>query len=171
MLIPHVSFRRMPSSAKPPHRGTNSPSMSATVTLNTAFQYRETTSLMHFSSVTSFQSATTSIAPNFMFRDSVTNEGTLLTYMRSTHRVISPLCSNMEVVSTDMAESTIGGPRRVVLPFRVPISGRNNLLAIITSRGITGQFGRLLAFRILIRSLSDGRPTMTCSSWALTARR
>ena len=70
-----------------------------------------------------------------------------------------------------MGESTTGGPHRVVLPLRAPTSGPNNLLAKITSRGITGQFGRLLVLRILIRSLSDGRPTMTCSSQALSAWR
>ena len=51
-------------------------------------------------------------------------------------------------MSTDTGESTIGGPHHVVLPFRALILGPNNLLVI-------SMFGRLLVFRILIRSLSN----------------
>ena len=50
-----------------------------------------------------------------------------------------------------MVESTIGGPRHVVLPFKAPMSGPNSLLAMITSHGVTGQLGRLLALRILMK--------------------
>ena len=78
------------SSARPLRKGMNSPSMSAVGTLNLAFWYKETTTLMHFSSVAFFWSATASIIPNLMFRDNVTNKGTLFTYMRSTHKVTSP---------------------------------------------------------------------------------
>ena len=66
-----------------------------------------------------------------------------------------------------MGESSIGGARRVVLRFRAPTSGPNSSLAISMSHGVTGQFGRLLVFKILIKSLSDGRPTLTCNSQAL----
>ena len=59
-------------------------------------------------------------------------------------------------MSTGTGESTIGGPHRVVLPFKALISGPNSLLAMSTSCSVTGQLGRLLAFRILMRSLSDG---------------
>ena len=40
-------------------------------------------------------------------------------------------------MSTGTGESTIGGPRHVVLPFKVPIWGPNSLLAMSTSRGVT----------------------------------
>ena len=45
----------------------------------------------------------------------------------------------------DTGESTIGGPHHVDLPFKVLMSGSNSLLAMITSCGVTGQLGRLLA--------------------------
>ena len=77
----------------------------------------------------------------------------------------------MEVISTGTGESTIGGPHHVVLPLKAPISGPNSLLAMSTSHGVTGQLGRLLAFRIWMKSLPDGRPTVTCNSRALIAWR
>ena len=70
-----------------------------------------------------------------------------------------------------MGESTIGGLRHVVLPFKAPILGPNSLLAMSTSCGVTGKLGRLLAFRILMKSLSDGHLTVTCNSCALIAQR
>ena len=85
-----VSFNLRPSSAKPLRKGTNSPSISVVVTLNPAFRYKETTPLTHFSMVASFRSETASTVPNLMFRHSVTNKGTLLTYIRSTHKVTWP---------------------------------------------------------------------------------
>ena len=68
-------------------------------------------------------------------------------------------------------ESTIGGPHHVVLPFKAPISSPNSLFVMSTSHGVTGQLGKLLAFRILMRSLSDGRLTITCNSRDLIAWR
>ena len=56
-----------------------------------------------------------------------------------------------------MGKSTMGGLQHVALPFTVLMLGRNSLLAMITSHGVTGQLGRLLAFRILMKSWSDGR--------------
>ena len=41
----------------------------------------------------------------------------------------------MEVISTGMGESTIGGLCRVVLPLSAPTSGPKSLLAMMTSRG------------------------------------
>ena len=70
-----------------------------------------------------------------------------------------------------MGESTIGGPCCVVLPFKAPILGKNSLLVMSTSHGVTGQLGRLLASRIMMKSLSDRRLTVTCNSCALIARR
>ena len=74
-------------------------------------------------------------------------------------------------MSVDMGKSTMGGPRHVVLPFKALMLGPNSLLLIITSRGVTGQLGRLLALRILMKSLSNGRLTVTCNSHAPTAQR
>ena len=71
----------------------------------------------------------------------------------------------------DMGESTIGGPHHVVLPFKVLMSGPNSLLAMITSCGVTGKLGRLFAFRILMKSLSNRCLTVTCNSHALIAQR
>ena len=70
-----------------------------------------------------------------------------------------------------MGESTIGRLRHAVLPFEAPISGPNSLLAMSTSCGVSGQLGRLLAFRILMKSLSDVHLTVTCSSCGLRAQR
>ena len=89
-------------------------SMSAVVTLNPAFRYKETTPLIHFSSVASFRLATASIVPNLMFWDSVTSKGT----SSSSKPSPSAAASSSSPATAPIPPSTAP---TVVAPSRAPV--------------------------------------------------